>query len=76
MSLSRNINSNSLKILANKKVFIMSKMNRKLQDELDYISYIDLSTQKYNEVVYKYDGRNKKLRCIKVADCMCKMVWD
>lgn len=54
----------------------MSKMNRKLQDELDYISYIDLSTQKYNEVVYKYDGRNKKLRCIKVADCMCKMVWD
>ncbi|WP_221412308.1 hypothetical protein [Dysgonomonas sp. 511] len=54
----------------------MSKMNRKLQKELDYISYTDLSTQKYSEIVTKRDARKKKHRCIKIADRMYKMVWD
>lgn len=54
----------------------MSKTNRKLQKELDYINYTDLCTQKYSEIVTKRDARKKKHHCIKIADRMYKMVWD
>lgn len=54
----------------------MSKMNRKFQEELDYITYTELCTQKYCEIVLKRDTRKKKHRCIKVSDHMYKMVWD
>lgn len=54
----------------------MSKINRKLQKELDYINYTDLCTQRYSEIVTIRDARKKKHRCIKITDRMYKMVWD